>query len=109
MYESKRMGKYWTRYQPLLSRVRTAWPERFGGRALRNAYFDEWVGRESELALDDAAHHAVVEARRVLDPDIAPLYAGQGVGALTDVRSAADVVRHLAGASDLLRDAASSF
>lgn len=31
MYESKRMGKYWTRYQPLLSRVRTAWPERDDG------------------------------------------------------------------------------
>jgi nitronate monooxygenase len=87
---------------------RTAWPEQFGGRALRNAYFDRWVGRESELAVDDDAHEAVVEARRVLDPDIAPLYAGQGVGALTDVRPAADVVRHLAGAGDLLRAAASS-
>jgi hypothetical protein len=31
VYESKRMGKYWTRYAPLLSRVRTAWPERDDG------------------------------------------------------------------------------
>jgi nitronate monooxygenase len=82
---------------------RTAWPEQFGGRALRNAYFDRWVGHESELAADDDAHHAVLQARRVLDPDIAPLYAGQGVGALADVRPAADVVRHLAEAGDLLR------
>jgi nitronate monooxygenase len=87
---------------------RTAWPEQFGGRALRNAYFDRWVGHESELAADDDAHHAVLEARRVLDPDIAPLYAGQGVGALTDVRPAADVVRHLAEAGDLLRAVAGS-
>jgi nitronate monooxygenase len=70
---------------------------------LRNAYFDHWVGRESELAHDDAAHEAVLAARRELDPDIAPLYAGQGVGALTDVRSAAEVVQTLAEAEDLLR------
>jgi nitronate monooxygenase len=87
---------------------RTAWPEQFGGRALRNAYFDRWVGHESELAADDDAHHAVLQARRVLDPDIAPLYAGQGVGALTDVRPAADVVRHLAEAGELLRAVAGS-
>jgi nitronate monooxygenase len=82
---------------------RTAWPEQFGGRALRNAYFDRWVGREDELAADDEAHRAVVAARQQLDPEIAPIYAGQGVGELTEVRSAADVVRHLAGASELLR------
>jgi nitronate monooxygenase len=82
---------------------RTAWPEQFGGRALRNAYFDRWVGREAELAADDAAHEAVVAARRELDPDIAPLYAGQGVGALIEARSAAEVVRDLARAEDLLR------
>ncbi len=62
---------------------RVAWPEQFGGRALRNAYFDRWVGREDELAHDDDAHEAVLAARRELDPDIAPLYAGQGVGELT--------------------------
>jgi nitronate monooxygenase len=82
---------------------RTPWPEQFGGRALRNAYFDRWVGHESELAVDEEAHRAVLEARRVLDPEIAPVYAGQGVGALTDVRPAAEVVAHLARADDLLR------
>ncbi len=85
---------------------RLAWPERFGGRALRNAYFDRWVGREDELAGDDEAHRAVVAARQQLDPDIAPIYAGQGVGELTQVRPARDVVRHLAGAEELLRAAA---
>jgi nitronate monooxygenase len=84
---------------------RTAWPEQFGGRALRNAYFDRWVGHESELAENDDAHRAVVAARQELDPDIAPLYAGQGVGELTQVRSAGNVVRHLAGAGELLRAA----
>jgi nitronate monooxygenase len=85
---------------------RVAWPEQFGGRALRNAYFDRWVGREAELARDDEAHAAVLAARRELDPDVAPLYAGQGVGELTSVRAAADVVRELAGAEQLLRELA---
>ncbi|GAB3597041.1 nitronate monooxygenase [Angustibacter peucedani] len=85
---------------------RVAWPAEFGGRALRNAYFDRWVGREGELAADDAAHAEVVAARLgPVDPDVAPLYAGQGVGSLEQVRSAADVVADLARASDFLRAA----
>lgn len=85
---------------------RTAWPPQFGGRALRNAYFDRWAGHEPELAEDDAAHEAVLAARRELDPDIAPIYAGQGVGALTDVRPAAEVIASFAAAKGLLRAAA---
>ncbi|MGN6301110.1 MAG: NAD(P)H-dependent flavin oxidoreductase [Angustibacter sp.] len=87
---------------------RLAWPEQFGGRALRNGYFDRWVGHEDELARDDEAHEAVLAARRELDPDVAPLYAGQGVGELSAVRPAAEVVRELAGAADLLRRAAAA-
>lgn len=83
---------------------RVAWPREFGGRALRNAYFERWVGREDELAGDDDAHEQVVAARRgPVDPDVAPLYAGQGVGSLEAVRSAADVVHDLASADELLR------
>lgn len=85
---------------------RVAWPYEFGGRALRNAYFDRWVGHESELAQDDDAHRAVVAARKDLDPDIAPIYAGQGVGDLSRAQPAADVVRELARAGDLLRQTA---
>ncbi len=83
---------------------RVAWPAEFGGRALRNAYFDRWVGREPMLAADDLAHEQVVAARRgTVDPDVAPVYCGQGVGALERVRPAADVVRDLATAGELLR------
>jgi nitronate monooxygenase len=85
---------------------RVAWPAQFGGRALRNAYFDRWQGHEDELAADDDAHAAIVAARRDVDPDVAPLYAGQGVGSLRQVRPAADVVRELATGVDLLRAAA---
>ncbi len=82
---------------------RVPWPTEFGGRALRNAYFERYVGREAELATDDAAHEAVLAARRDDDPDVAPLYAGQGVGRLTSARPAADVVADFARADDLLR------
>jgi nitronate monooxygenase len=82
---------------------RVGWPPQFGGRALRNAYFDRWVGHEDELARDDDAHAALVAARKDLDPDIAPIYAGQGVGEVRGTRPAADVVHDLAGAADLLR------
>jgi nitronate monooxygenase len=51
---------------------RAAWPVQFGGRALRNAYFDRWVGREAELAQDDGAHQEILDARRDFDPEFAP-------------------------------------
>lgn len=79
------------------------WPEEYGGRGLRNAYFDRWADRLEELGGDDAAREELAEARRDEDYDTAYLYAGQGVGLLTDERSAADVLAELAGAEDLLR------
>jgi nitronate monooxygenase len=86
---------------------RNAWPPQFGGRALRNVFFDRWLGHEDELALDDKAHESILQARRLLDPQIAPIYAGQGVGALSSTRPAAEIVQDFAGAADLLRRAAS--
>lgn len=87
---------------------RVGWPPQFGGRALRNAYVDRWAGRESELAVDDSAHEQIVAARRgAVDPDVAPVYCGQGVGALDRVRTAAEVVDELATAGELLRRLAS--
>lgn len=81
---------------------RLAWPPEYGGRALRNAYFDRWVGREDELAADDDASAQLVAARRDGDLDVACVYAGQGVGLLRAERSAVDVVAELAGAGELL-------
>jgi nitronate monooxygenase len=73
-----------------------AWPAEFGGRALVNGFFDEWVGREDEM--DDAARERHEEAQRVGDFDVAHLYAGQGVAALTRERAARDVVLEFARA-----------
>lgn len=70
------------------------WPEEFGGRALANAYFDEWAGREDDL--DDPARQRHHDAMAAKDFTVAHLYAGQGVAALHHERTAADVVNEFA-------------
>ena len=85
---------------------RQAWPPEYGGRALRNAFFDHWAGREDELAHDDEAPGRLREALRERDYDTAVLYAGQAVGLVHGERPAAEVVAELARGEDLLRRAA---
>ncbi|HEU5044322.1 MAG TPA: nitronate monooxygenase [Nocardioidaceae bacterium] len=84
---------------------RAGWPEEYGGRAVRNAYFDRWVDRLDELGTDDAAAAELADALRQGDYDTAYLYAGQGVGVLREERPAADVLADLARAESLLRAA----
>jgi len=63
------------------------WPERFPGRALRTEFTDRWHGHEADLAAErDAASAAMGEYD----------YAGQGVGAIHRIESAAEVLEHLA-------------
>jgi nitronate monooxygenase len=82
------------------------WPPQYGGRALRNRFFDTWDGREDELATDDGARTALAEAQREGDVDLACVYAGQAVGTVARRGPAADVVAELATAEDHLRRAA---
>jgi nitronate monooxygenase len=82
---------------------RLGWPPEYGGRGLRNAFFDRWRDRLEELAVDDDAAEELARAQRDGDPDAAYVYAGQGVGGLTGERSVADVLADLAGAEALLR------
>jgi nitronate monooxygenase len=82
---------------------RLGWPEEYGGRALRNGFFDRWENRLDELAGDDAAAEQLRDAQREQDHDVAYVYAGQGAGLLTEQRSVADVLADLARAEDLLR------
>jgi nitronate monooxygenase len=86
---------------------RLGWPARYGGRALRNRFFDSWVGREADLATDDDAHAELMTAREAEDFDTACIYAGQSVGLVERSRPAAEVVADLAGAAELLDRAAS--
>ena len=56
-----------------------AWPREYGGRAVANAYFDEWVGREDDL--DDAARDRFRAGVAAGDFSVAHAYAGEGVAA----------------------------
>jgi nitronate monooxygenase len=79
------------------------WPEEYGGRGLRNAFFDHWEQRLDELSADDDAARLLADARATRDFDTAYVYAGQGAGLLGNERSVAEVLADLAGAEDLLR------
>lgn len=81
---------------------RLGWPPQYGGRALRNAFFDRWVGREDELAGDDVAAAELMAARKHGDFAASCVYAGQGVALLRAELTAADVLGELAGAGRLL-------
>lgn len=83
-----------------------AWPEEYGGRGLRNAYFDRWQHRLAELADDPEARDELRRAQAEGDYDTAYLYAGEGVGLLAEERPVAAVLAELAGAEHLLRRAA---
>lgn len=82
---------------------RLGWPAEYGGRALRNDFFDRWQGREDVLLHDNDASAELASAARTGDPRTAPLYAGEAVGLVTRQRPAAEVVAGFAGAADLLR------
>jgi nitronate monooxygenase len=82
---------------------RLGWPAEYGGRGLRNAYFDRWADRLEELAVDDRAAAELEQARAAGDYDTAYVYAGEGVGLLTEERSVAEVLAGLGEAETLLR------
>jgi nitronate monooxygenase len=84
---------------------RLAWPADYGARSLRNQFFDRWVGREEELATDDAAATALRDARANGDYDTAFIYTGQGAALLHGQPSAAEVIAEFSGAETLLAEA----
>lgn len=84
------------------------WPERFPGRALRNAFTDAWRGHEDELARDESAKRELREAKAAEDYEKAVIYAGQTVGMLDHVEPAASIVLRIArDAEARLREAQS--
>lgn len=86
--------------------ARTGWPSEFGERGLRNAFTDEWHGREEMLAEDDDAQERMQAAIRDVDYDTVCIDAGQGVGLLDRPLSAAEVMQQFAGTRELLGHAA---
>jgi len=86
---------------------RLDWPPQYGGRALRNPFFDRWVDDYEALQADQSAADELRAARRAEDFDTAYIYGGQGVGLVSQEQTAAEVVAEFARADELLRRAAS--
>lgn len=70
-----------------------SWPPSLPERVLRNSFSDRWDGREDTMGPEAAAELARAIAAE--DFTRAPINAGQGVGELSAVRSAADVINRL--------------
>jgi nitronate monooxygenase len=80
-----------------------AWPPSLPERVLRNNFSDRWDGAEDSLSADPSAVAELAQAIAAEDYSEAPINAGQGVGALTAVRSADDVISQLSSdAAELL-------
>lgn len=83
--------------------LRIDWPPEFGGRALRNRFSDQWHGHETALAGDEEASQVMAQAVSDQDMDVAPVWAGQSVSLVNELRTVADVVAEFARAEALLR------
>lgn len=80
------------------------WPSRYPERVLIDAVSQEWIGKEREV-IEVAAARAALLAAVSEGHSHSPVNAGQGVGMLTEVRSAAEVIDWLcSGAVALLRE-----
>ena len=79
------------------------WPSKFPERIVRNDLSAQWSGREQELDSDPELRAALVDTISVVDHQMAHVNAGQGVGLLNEVRTAAEIVDWMCtGAADLL-------
>jgi len=79
------------------------WPSKFPERIVRNELSTRWSGREQELRSDPELRASLRDEVSAADHTVAHVDAGQGVGLLDQVRTAAEVMEWMCtGASDLL-------
>jgi nitronate monooxygenase len=71
------------------------WPVELPERVVRNGFADRWMGREEKLATDGDACGRLAAAIAGDDHRVAPVNAGQGVGMVTTVRTAAELIDRL--------------
>jgi nitronate monooxygenase len=76
------------------------WPERYRGRALRNAYFDRWRDREDELRADEVARSRYRAAVDEGDPAAVPVWASEAIDLITSLEPAADLVARLSSEAE---------
>jgi nitronate monooxygenase len=78
----------------------TPWPAKYPARTLRNPFFDQWRGREDELAADPAARQAYREAVARGDLPQNPVWASEAIDLITEITPAADLVGALAAQAE---------
>lgn len=82
---------------------RLPWAQRFPSRVLRNEFVARWSGHEDALADDPDAQAELATAIAADDRRTAPVDAGQGVGMVTGVAPAGQIIERLCtGAQELL-------
>jgi nitronate monooxygenase len=77
------------------------WPERYTARTLRNAFLDQWRGREDDLRADPEALAAYRQAAARRDLGVVPIWAGEAVDLITEATPAGDIVVALAAEAEL--------
>jgi nitronate monooxygenase len=84
----------------------TRWPANYPARTLRNAFTDQWQGRDAELDANSAAQDEF--RAKVAEQDMAyrPIWAGEALDLIDDLELAGPLVGTIAGdAADALRKA----
>ncbi|WP_109506265.1 NAD(P)H-dependent flavin oxidoreductase [Nocardioides speluncae] len=76
---------------------RSAWPSRYPGRSLRNAFLDRWEGRVNELRGDEAALAEYADGVARQDRDYLAVWASAAVDLITELTPAAEIVAEIAG------------
>jgi len=78
-----------------------AWPEKYPGRALRNAFLQRWHGHEAELAeAVPAERRRYQSAADERDFDTAAVWAGESVDLIDEVEAAGAIVQRIAAAAE---------
>jgi nitronate monooxygenase len=78
----------------------SAWPARYTARTLRNAFLDQWRGREAELATDEEARADYRSAAGRGDLSVVPVWAGEAIDLITGLTPAAELVAIIAGEAE---------
>jgi nitronate monooxygenase len=71
------------------------WPAIYPGRALRNAFYATWHGREEALAADQPAQEAALLATAPDDFTARVVWAGEGVDLIDDIPTAAEIIERI--------------
>ena len=83
------------------------WPAIYPGRALRNAFSDEWHGREDDLAARQAEVEKAYLATASDDFSRRAVWAGESVDLVNDIPTAAEIIeRIVAQTADTLKQGA---